>query len=175
VNSRPAIVTAALRVDGVVFSATDKVTVPGPVPVDSPEIEIHEMDEEAVQLHSAPDDMPTLTLPAAGPTDTELPESVVLQLTPACDTVKFRLPIAIVPERLVGLVFGATEYWMVPFPFPEAPDVIVSHAALLEAFHAHPAVVDTATDAFVPADASETEFGVRPIVQGMPACVISTV
>ena len=62
-----------------------------------------------------------------------------------------------------------------PFPLPEAPDVSVSHAALLEAFHEQPAVVVTATDAFVPADVSETEFGVRPIVQGTPAWVISTV
>lgn len=174
-NNRPAIVTLPLRVEAEVFSATESVTVPGPVPLDPPDTAIHESDEDAVQLHSAPDVTPTLMSSAAGPMDTELPESVEVQLTPACETVKVRPPIVMVPERLVGLVFGATEYWTVPFPSPDAPDVTVSHAALLEALHEQPAVVDTATDAFVPADVSETELGVRPIVQGTPDWVISTV
>ena len=62
-----------------------------------------------------------------------------------------------------------------PFPSPEAADVMVSHAALLDAFHEQPAVVETPTDAFVPAAVNETEFGVRLMVHGTPAWVMSTV
>ena len=40
-------------------------------------------------------------------------------------------------------VFGATEYATVPLPLPLAPDVIVSHEALLAAAHVHPAAVVT--------------------------------
>jgi hypothetical protein len=42
-----------------------------------------------------------------------------------------------------------------PFPVPLAPDVIVSHAALLVAVHAQPAVVVTATE---PLDAVSGAF-----------------
>ncbi|MEZ5355858.1 MAG: hypothetical protein R2762_24765 [Bryobacteraceae bacterium] len=36
-------------------------------------------------------------------------------------------------------VLAATEYWIVPSPLPLAPEVTVTHAALLAAIHAHPA------------------------------------
>jgi hypothetical protein len=57
----------------------------------------------------------------------------------------------------------------VPFPLPLAPDVIVSHDALLLAVHAHPLWVVTPTEpldavsgAFWPADESENEHGAAP-------------
>jgi hypothetical protein len=49
-----------------------------------------------------------------------------------------------VPVRAAP-VFGRTLKPTEPFPVPFAPDVIVSHDALLVAVHAHPVVVVTAT------------------------------
>src|ERR1700678_4189701 len=56
------------------------------------------------------------------------------------------------PDRDVELGFAATEYSTVPLPFPEFPEVTVSHAWSLDADHAQPAVATTPT---VPLDAPE--------------------
>lgn len=70
----------------------------------------------------------------------------------ACVTVNARPPIVSVPVR-AGPTFVPTLNPTDPFPFPLAPDVTVSHAALVTAVHPHPAWVDTATVP-APADAS---------------------
>ena len=64
---------------------------------------------------------------------------------PACVTVNVCPAIASDPLRWVAVVFAATEYATEPFPAPVAPDVIVSHDALLAAVHAHPVTADTET------------------------------
>jgi len=57
---------------------------------------------------------------------------------PAWLTVNTRPTIVIVPVRGLAAGFAATEKLTVPFPVPELPAVIVSHAALLTAVHAQP-------------------------------------
>ena len=63
----------------------------------------------------------------------------------------------------------------VPLPEPEAPPVMLSHAALLEAVHPHPAVVVTAVVEAPPAEVSVREVGETPNVQLTPFCVTVTV
>jgi hypothetical protein len=49
-----------------------------------------------------------------------------------------------VPDRFLPS-FSATLNRTVPFPLPEAPDVIVIHDSWLVAVHAQPAPAETAT------------------------------
>jgi hypothetical protein len=49
--------------------------------------------------------------------------------------------------------FAATVKPTLPLPVPLAPDVMVSHAALLVAVHEHPLAADTATDVPAPPSA----------------------
>jgi hypothetical protein len=104
----PAIVTDAVREPEVVFAATDRLTVAGPVPF-GVAIVTHDAAEEAVQAQSAFVESPTDTFEAVGPTVSELLESVALQVLPACDTVKPSPPIVSVPTRENVPVFAATE------------------------------------------------------------------
>ncbi len=48
------------------------------------------------------------------------------------------------PEREEVLVFAAAKKLTVPGPLPEAPEIIGSQLALLDAVHGQPAPVDTA-------------------------------
>ena len=54
-----------------------------------------------------------------------------------------------VPVRATP-VLAAMEKFTLPAPLPLAPDVIVSHVALLDALHEHPLPADTATGVPVP-------------------------
>ena len=60
-----------------------------------------------------------------------------------------------VPLRLPVEVFSATVKPTVPEPDPEAPEVIVIHAALLVAFHTQPADVVTVLEPVPPAAAND--------------------
>src|SRR6478672_8271140 len=58
-----------------------------------------------------------------------------LQGAPVCVTVKLWPPIVSVAGRWLLPALGATLNATVPGPLPFAPDVTVSHAALLDAVH----------------------------------------
>src|SRR5580698_10142706 len=58
-----------------------------------------------------------------------------LYVNPSCDTENALPPIAIVPVRAFAERFGATEYFTVPLPVPEAPELTVRKLALLTAVH----------------------------------------
>ncbi len=63
----------------------------------------------------------------------------------------------------------------VALPEPEAPPVMLSHAALLAAVHEHPAALVTAVVEAPPAEVSVREVGETPKVQLTPFCVTVTV
>ena len=59
----------------------------------------------------------------------------------------------------------------VPVPVALAPDVTVSHDALLQAVHAQPLVAVIVTDPVPPADASASPFAESAYEHESPACV----
>ena len=62
-----------------------------------------------------------------------------------------RPAIVSVVEREEAVAFAATEYATVPLPLPEAPDVIVTHDAALEAVQEHAAGALTVAEPVVAA------------------------
>ena len=78
-------------------------------------------------------------LPALAAGLAEVGVMVEVQGTPACVTVNVRPPAVSVPVRGAVLVFAAMVYATEPLPLPDAPELIVIHAALLVAVHAQPA------------------------------------
>ena len=68
--------------------------------------------------------------------------------------------IVSVPVRGLPVVFTATLYFTVPFPLPDAPDVMVSHGSLLVACHGQLANVETITVPVPPSDANESLVGI---------------
>ena len=77
------------------------------------------------------------------------------------------------PERSAVDVFGATAYWTVPFPAPDAPAVTVIQAALLVAVQEQAVFPATVTDALDPVAGTVTDIGDIVIVasHAAPACV----
>ena len=63
----------------------------------------------------------------------------------------------------------------VPLPFPLAPLLIVSHAALLTAVHVHPVAAVTPVVEDTAAEVSAAAVGETPNVQVTPLCVTVTV
>ena len=84
---------------------------------------------------------------------------------PACVTVKVCPPAVIVPVREDVVEFAATVKPTDPGPEPLAPDVIVIHAALLEAVQAHPAKVVMVTELVPPPAANDRPVDPRAYVQ----------
>jgi hypothetical protein len=69
-----------------------------------------------------------------------------------------------VPERSVVAVFAATLNVTVPLSVPEAPLVIVIHAALLTAVHVHPVAILTET---LPLPAADEKFWPVGVIEGL--------
>ena len=135
VTVRPATVTIPVRADPV-LAAKVRSMAPFPVPPAVPTITIHAALLAAVHAHDAA--APTSTRapppPAAdamfsGDTTNEQPVS--------CDTVNVCPAIVAVPERGPA-VFSWIEIFTVPLPVPEAPELIPSQAAALDAVHPQP-------------------------------------
>jgi hypothetical protein len=76
------------------------------------------------------------------------------------------------PRRCAGEGLPAAEYWMAPSPWPEGPDVIVSHGASLVAAHGHSRAADTLTVP-VPPLAAMDEPPVKLIAQRVPDGLIT--
>ena len=77
--------------------------------------------------------------------------------------------IVSVPVRDEVEVFAAAPKVTEPLPEPDAPALIVNHAALLTAVHAQPAGAVTATLPLPPVDATLWEVGEIVSVQVRPA------
>jgi hypothetical protein len=68
----------------------------------------------------------------------------------------------IVPERVTVLVFRAAVKATVPFPLPDAPDVMTNQATLLIAVHEQPGAVVTPMVPVAPADVCVMALTVTP-------------
>jgi hypothetical protein len=138
VKVAPPIVKVPVRLLVDVFAAALKFTVPLPVPL-APAVMVSQVAPVTViQLHPVPAATLTLPVPPDAGKVCETGERVIVQLAPACATVKACPPIVIVPERLVVVVLAAALKLTVPLPEPLAPAVTVSQLALLVAVHAQP-------------------------------------
>ena len=149
VTGRPATVTIPVRA-GPVLAAKVRSTPPFPVPPAVPTIAIHVALLVAVQAHDAAAATSTRVPPPpatgamfSGDTTNEQPVS--------CDTVNVCPAIVAMPERGPPM-FSWIEIFTVPLPVPEAPELIPSHAAPLDAVHAQ-AAPDVTLTFVVPAAA----------------------
>jgi len=135
-----------------VFGAALNVTVPLPVPLLPDVIVSHVALLAAVHPH-----------PEAVDTAIEVPAPPAALIDCATGSIEYEQPVAwftvnvwpaivSVPVRALP-VFAATLNETLPSPVPLAPEVIVSHAALLVAVQLQPLVVDTATGDPPPPDA----------------------
>lgn len=158
-----------------VNAATESVTVPGPVPLEPPVTVIHDTVDDAVHAQAAGAVTLTGTVAAAPAIDTPLLDNDMVQVLPVCVTVNPRPATLSVPTRVKAVLFGATEYWTVPSPVPDPPDVTVSHPTLLDAAHTHPADAVTTTEPLVPAPLTVAEAGASVIVHAAPVCMTVTV
>jgi uncharacterized membrane protein YgcG len=70
-------------------------------------------------------------------------------LLAACATVNVCPAIVMVPLR-ASLAFADTTYATLPLPVPDPPELTEIHAALLDALHAQPVVVETVTVPVLP-------------------------
>jgi hypothetical protein len=175
VRDRPPIATTAVRGAVAVFSAMSSATVPLPVPLPPDATPIHAAPDDTVQSHAAPVVTSTLADDAAGPTDTPILESAIVQVLPACATEIMRPAAVIVPEREKPLVFCMTLKFTVPLPLPDPPDVIVIHGVLVVALQAQPAAPPTVSDAFEDAEDKETAVGATLNVHATAPCTTFTV
>jgi len=146
VNVAPAIVSVPVRLVVTVFAATSNVTDPLPDPVAPPVTVIQAALLVAVQLHPVAADTALPPLAAAAVKDRLVGEIVGEQDAAACVTVNVAPAIVSVPVRLVATVFAATLKPTVPLPVRLAPDVMVSHEALLAADHAQVDAVVTSIE-----------------------------
>jgi hypothetical protein len=78
-------------------------------------------------------------------------------------------PIVSVPLRAVVDGFAVALNATDPLPLPDAPDVIVSHVALLVLVQVQPAGDVTVTVPVPPVDATDCEVGEMLEVHGTPA------
>jgi hypothetical protein len=95
---------------------------------------------------------------------------------PSCVTVNVWPPAVIVPVRGEVVVFAATVNATVPLPKPLAPAVTVIQAALLDAFHAQPALVVTVNEPLPPVASMDCDTGAIAYAHGVvaAACVTET-
>lgn len=145
---------------------------PLPLPLPPELIVIHGTPLDADHEHPAPAVTPTLFLappdgtlaPFGGDNEIEQPLAWV--------TVNVWPPIVSTADRAT-LDVAAAAYWTVPLPLPFAPDVTVSHDALLLAVHEHPSAVVTVTLPEPPADGTLAAVGAIEMEHPLP-CVTVT-
>jgi hypothetical protein len=105
-------------------------------------------------FHAHPAVVVTFTLPVPPPAEKEAPValSAKLQPVPSCVTMKNCPGSVIVVCRLLPPGFALTEKPTLPLPRPLAPEVIMTHEALLTAVHEQVLVVPTRKLPAPPAD-----------------------
>ena len=134
VTVRPATVTIPVRA-GPVLAARVRSTAPFPVPPAVPGA-IHAAVLAAVHAHDAPAETSIRAPPPPAP-DTMFSGDTTNEQPLSCDTVNVCPAISAVPERGPA-VFSWIEIFTVPLPVPEAPELIASQAAPLDAVHPQP-------------------------------------
>ena len=175
VNVLPAIVMVPVRELVLEFAATEKETVPFPLPLAPPVTLIHApLFEAAVHVHPLEAVTDTEPVPPFEVNDCEVGEMEYEQdVAPDCVTVKVLPAIVMDPVRELVLELDATLYETVPFPLPLAPPLTLIHPALFEAaVHVQPLVVVTETEPVPPFGANDCEDGEMEYVQDVaPDCV----
>ncbi len=126
-----------------------------------------------VAVHGQPSPVVTPTVFLAPPAGTLAPldASAIAHPLPWL-TVNVWPPIVSAADRAT-LDVAAAAYCTVPLPLPFAPDVTVSHDALLLAVHGHPSAVVTATLPEPPADGTLAAVGAIEMEHPLP-CVTVT-
>jgi hypothetical protein len=141
-------VAVPVLADFVVFGATTNDTLPVPVPPASGVTFIHFSSLLTVHRQVLDVETDTVNVPPTGLASRLVGlmayEQRVSVDVCVCVTVKVspamaRVPVRVLPERLSAL--NPT----VPFPVPDAPEVIAIHPTLLVALHEQPAPAETAT------------------------------
>jgi hypothetical protein len=152
VKVRPAIIRVAERGCEPGFAATEKLTVPEPLPL-VPELIVIQLAPEAVSQTQSAAAAVRFTLPAppVAPNDWLVDEMLKSQVAPACVTVKVLPAMVRVPGRDRLLLLAATEKVTEPLPLPADPEFNVMKPLLLVAFHAQPAGAVTLTVTLPPA------------------------
>jgi hypothetical protein len=142
VKVRPAIVSVPDRA-GPLVAATLNATLPDPLPLAPELIVIHGTLLAAVQGQPAP--AVTETVPPPPDAATFWVSGAMANVQPCdCTIVTARPAIVAVPVR-AGPLVAAMDTVTDPDPLPLPPAVIVIHASLVEAVHAHPAALVTDT------------------------------
>jgi hypothetical protein len=114
-----------------------------------------------VALHAQPAALVTPTLPVLAPAATLTVVGSMVTVQPlACVSANVWPPMVSVAERGPPLV-ALTAYCTVPLPLPFAPEVIVSHGALLVALQAQSAPAVTLT---LPAPPAAATFAVEGLI-----------
>jgi hypothetical protein len=109
----------------------------------APVTAIHPTPLEAVHVH--PGGADTVMVNGPPPSPTAMLVGATVNAHPlAWLTVNVCPPMVIVAER-AAVVFASAANCTVPFPVPVAPEVTVSHCALLAAVHVQPGPAVTAT------------------------------
>jgi hypothetical protein len=103
----PAIVTDPARGVLLVLAAIESVTAPLPLPEVPPDIVIHAVDVDAVQLHADPVVIDTVLTDAGDNTERLVVDNVKVQTGAACCTVNVRPPTVTVALRADADVFAA--------------------------------------------------------------------
>ena len=152
VNVRPATVSVPMRWTPLGFAATLKLVVPPPLPL-APDVIVSQLLLllVAFQVHPAravTDVDPVPPVAASVGLLTGKIENV--QGAPTCVTVKVWPATVKVPVRGEPIGLGPTLKFVVPSPDPLAPDVMVSHPALLVAVQEQPVGMSTDVDPVLP-------------------------
>jgi hypothetical protein len=156
-NVWPAIVTVPVRA-APVFAATDRATVPLPVPEPPLVTVIHGTFGVAVHVQAGP----VVTMVEAGPppagTDCDDGAMAKLHAAAACVMVNVWPVIVTVPVRAAP-VFAAADTATVPLPVPDPPLVTVIHVTFGVAVHVQAGPVVTVVDAGPPLAGTDCNEG----------------
>jgi hypothetical protein len=173
VNVLPATVSVPMRWTPLGFAETLKLVVPPPLPL-APDVIVSQplLLLVAVQVHPARavtdvDPVP----PVAAIVGLLGGEIVNVQAAAACVTVNVRFATVNVPVRWVPIGLELALKLVVPSPDPLAPDVMVSHPALLVAVQVQPVGMSTDVDPVPPVAETFWLVGVRVAEQAAAACV----
>jgi hypothetical protein len=157
----PATVNVPVRDEVVAFAAIEKLTVPLPVPL-APAVTVsHAVLLIAAQVQPAVVVTAVLLEPALDAVLSDVGDTPKVHGAGAAAWVTVTVWPATVSVPVRGEVagFAAIEKFTAPFPLPLAPEVTVSHAALLVAVQVQPAAVVTAVLLEPAVDAGLSEVG----------------
>jgi hypothetical protein len=174
VTAWPATVSVPTRWDVEVFAVALKVTVPLPFPLAPPLMVSQAALLVAVQVHPVAAVTAVVADAAAEVSVADVGETPKVHAAPVWVTVTGWPATVSVPTRWAVEVLAVALKVTVPLPFPLAPPLMVSQAALLVAVQAQPLAAVTAVVADPPVEVSVAEVGETPNEQVMPLWVTVT-